>query len=179
MRNGRDPGPSGPEDRGSAILSTLPLSDVAAIELPMSRHRRVAVGAGIAGDALSGRGWRLQVVSAHLDTVGSWRSLYLFSSHLRRRQASHLVSAVQHAEALVIGADMNSWSEGPVEPAVTLLRGALPDTPAPRWEPTFEGIWRLDYLFFRMPPPWRAFSRRLDPSFGSDHHPLIGGLVGG
>jgi hypothetical protein len=33
------------EDRGNAILATLPLRDVAAIELPLVRERRVAVAA--------------------------------------------------------------------------------------------------------------------------------------
>lgn len=175
MRNGRH-GPSGPEDRGNAILSTLPLSDVAAIELPVSRDRRVSVAATVSGEDAGGR-WRLRLVSVHLDTVGTWRNLYVFSSHLRARQAGRLIDVVRDVDAVVIGADMNSWSEGPAEAAVALFRRAFPDTPAPRWQPTFQAMWRLDYLFFRVPKPWRVAVRRLDSPFGSDHHPVVGGMV--
>jgi endonuclease/exonuclease/phosphatase family metal-dependent hydrolase len=177
MRNGRAPGPAGPEDRGNAIASTLPLSDVTAIELPVARHRRVAIAATIAGETGGGT-WRARVVSAHLDTVGRWSSLFLFSSYLRSRQAARLIDVVGDADLVVMGADANSWSEGPAEPAIDRLRRALPDTPPPRWQPTFQGIWRLDYLFFRLPDRWRAVSRRLDSTFGSDHHAVIGGVVG-
>ena len=44
-RNGADD----VEDRGNAILSTLPLSGFAAVELPFGRYRRVAVAATIDG----------------------------------------------------------------------------------------------------------------------------------
>src|SRR5439155_5701261 len=43
MRNGA-PGAT-EEDRGNAILSTLPLSELTAIELPLERQRRVALEA--------------------------------------------------------------------------------------------------------------------------------------
>jgi len=177
MRNGRDDGPAGAEDRGNAIVSTLPLSDVAAIELPMARHRRVAIAATIAGETEAGA-WRARVVSVHLDTVGRWTTLVLFSSNLRSRQAARLIESLHDRDLVVVGADANSWSEGPGEPAVDRLRQALPDTPAPRWQPTFQGLWRLDYLFFRLPDPWRVLSRRADRTFGSDHHAVIGGVVG-
>ncbi len=175
MRNGRTPGPSGPEDRGTAILSTLPLSDVTAIELPRARHRRVAVAATVSADA-TGRTGPLRVASLHLDTVGSWRRLYLFSSQHRARQAEHVMDMLGDEAPLVIGADLNTWADGPAEPAVTYLLRALPDTPSPRWQPTFRGLWRLDYLFFRLPDQWQAQSRRLDTTFGSDHHPVAGRL---
>jgi endonuclease/exonuclease/phosphatase family metal-dependent hydrolase len=170
MRNGRAPGPDGPEDRGTAILSTMPLEDVAVIELPLARHRRAAVAATMA-DPQSGV--RTRVVSLHLDTVGSWRRLYLFSSRHRARQAEHVVDVLGRAGNVVLGADLNTWSEGPAESAVTRLRQAFADTPAPRWQPTYQGMWRLDYFFFRLPGGWAARVRRLPPTFGSDHHPLV------
>lgn len=173
MRNGRDAGPDGPEDRGNAILSTLPLSEIAAVELPLSRHRRVAVAATVSGAGAAGRPWRVRVMSVHLDTVGSWKSLYVFSSHLRERQARHAIEALGDAGLAVVGADVNSWSEGPAEPAVTLFRRALPDGPSPRWQPTFRGFWRLDFLFMRLPAGWAASSHRPDQSFGSDHRPVV------
>ncbi len=46
MRNG---GANSREDRGNAILSNLPLTDLAAYELPFERQRRVALAATIAG----------------------------------------------------------------------------------------------------------------------------------
>lgn len=177
MRNGRERGPTGSEDRGNAILSTLPLAEVVAIELPLARHRRVAVAATVSGADATGRAWRMRVATLHLDTVGSWRRLYLFSSQHRARQATHVIDVLGDAAPLVLGADLNTWAEGPAEPAVTRLLRAFPDTPSPRWQPTFQGMWRLDYLFFRLPDPWQAHSRRLDGRFGSDHHPLTGRLV--
>src|SRR5438445_3095684 len=47
MRNGSESAPGLAEDRGNAILSTLPLSDVRAIELPFEHQRRVAVAASV------------------------------------------------------------------------------------------------------------------------------------
>ena len=47
MRNGSATAIESREDRGNAILSTEPLSDVRAIELPFGRQRRVAVAATV------------------------------------------------------------------------------------------------------------------------------------
>jgi endonuclease/exonuclease/phosphatase family metal-dependent hydrolase len=98
MRNGRE-GSNGrdgdPEDRGNAILSTLPLADVAAIELPFSAQRRVAVSARIA-DAPVG----LRVVSLHFDTFGG-----------HGRQAAALADALARLEIkgpLLVAGDFNS-----------------------------------------------------------------------
>jgi endonuclease/exonuclease/phosphatase (EEP) superfamily protein YafD len=32
---------------------------------------------------------------------------------------------------------------------------------------------RLDYLFFRLPPRYRAATMRIEEKFGSDHHPVL------
>jgi endonuclease/exonuclease/phosphatase family metal-dependent hydrolase len=171
MRNGRGAGQEGAEDRGTAILSTLPVDAIAVIELPLARHRRAAVAATLStGDDSV---WRVRVASLHLDTVGNWRRLYLFSSQHRARQAAHVIDALGGSEPMLIGADLNTWADGPAEPAVARLLGAFPDTPRLGWQPTFQGIWRLDYFFFNLPDEWSARSWRLDRSFGSDHHPLI------
>src|SRR6187549_1918567 len=67
MRNGRgSSGAGGNEDRGSAILSTLPLSDAVAIELPWVHQRRVAVMATVSAQ-WRGAAWRARVMSVHLD----------------------------------------------------------------------------------------------------------------
>ncbi|MGH9370097.1 MAG: hypothetical protein ACRD15_01045, partial [Vicinamibacterales bacterium] len=56
MRNG-DPLTSD-EDRGNAILSTIPLDDLSAIELPFERQRRVAIAATLGGITRTGQPWR-------------------------------------------------------------------------------------------------------------------------
>jgi hypothetical protein len=39
---------------------------------------------------------------------------------------------------------------------------------------TFQGMLRLDHLFFRLQDGWTGSFRRGDDSYGSDHYPLIG-----
>ena len=63
MRNGRG---DETEDRGSAILSTLPLSDAVAIELPWVHQRRVAVMVTVSS-RLGNAPWHARMVSVHLD----------------------------------------------------------------------------------------------------------------
>src|SRR5439155_5062528 len=62
MRNGAD----AREDRGSAILSTLPLSEVVAVVLPWANQRRVAVMATVT-TRQGAAPLRLRVMSVHLD----------------------------------------------------------------------------------------------------------------
>ena len=45
--------PPCPEDRGTAILSTLPLANLQVIELPFERQRRVALAATVGGETSS------------------------------------------------------------------------------------------------------------------------------
>jgi endonuclease/exonuclease/phosphatase family metal-dependent hydrolase len=171
MRNGADAG--GPaEDRGNAILSTLPLSELTAIELPYARQRRVAVSAVISGARRDGEAWRLRVVSAHLDATAGASSLWLFSSGLRERQAAHLLSAIDDDIPTVIGSDLNTWAGGPGEPAVRVLRQAFPGHGKPD-RATFRFGWTLDYLFTRLPESWQGELRTLVDRYGSDHHPLV------
>jgi endonuclease/exonuclease/phosphatase family metal-dependent hydrolase len=170
MRNGvADDGAA--EDRGNAILSTLPLSDFEAIELPFEQQRRVAIAATVDG---AGPGGRLRVVSAHFNASAGARRLWVFTSGLRATQARRLTAALADDGPAVVGSDLNTWVDGRREPAVTWLQQAFPDTPALSDQPTFAFGFRLDYLFFRLPAGWRGASRRLDDRFGSDHHPLFG-----
>src|SRR5207253_1541929 len=69
MRNGCD----FKEDRGNAILSTMPLSSLTAIELPVVRQRRVAAMAQIKGHSSTGAEWTLGLVSTHFENRGSGR----------------------------------------------------------------------------------------------------------
>ena len=174
MRNGAA-GAAGedPEDRGNAILSTLPLTDLMAIELPFERQRRVAVSATISGVTAAGAPWTVRVVSAHLDASAGARRLWLFASGVRAAQARVLAGALRDARSVVVGADLNTWAEGPFERAPRLLARAFNDTPPVKLQPTF-GPLLLDYLFFRLPDTWRVETRRLDDTFGSDHRPVLG-----
>jgi endonuclease/exonuclease/phosphatase family metal-dependent hydrolase len=70
MRNGRATEAGQREDRGNAILSTEPLDDVRAIELPFGKQRRVAVAATVT--PRSSTIGPLRVVATHFD-IGSNR----------------------------------------------------------------------------------------------------------
>lgn len=175
MRNGVGAGPA--EDRGNAILSTLPLADAEAIELPYEAQRRVAVGATVHAVAADGTPWRLRVVSAHLDNRSAGERLLGSFGSGRARQARALADAIVDPAA-VIGADLNSWSASFLESAIPLLRASFPETPANAMHtyPVARGLWgrTLDHLLVRVPDGWRASVRRVDDRYGSDHYPLIG-----
>jgi endonuclease/exonuclease/phosphatase family metal-dependent hydrolase len=176
MRNG----PS-QSDRGNAILSTLPLADAHAVELPLVLQRRVAVSANVVlGDT------RLRLISAHLDPRGPPGHKWLGSSG-RALQARHLIASVADDTA-VLGADLN-LGRGRYEPAWQLLGEAgfnfgVPPS-SPPWRHTFHALPRLvlDYLLVRDRTGAVAHARvhRLDEHprdkgawvFGSDHHPLL------
>jgi endonuclease/exonuclease/phosphatase family metal-dependent hydrolase len=172
MRNG---GPlTSNEDRGNAILSTLPLTDLSAIELPFERQRRVAVAATVNGTTTSGLSWRLRVVSAHLDTMSGARRLWIAGAEsARTRQARGLINALGDQAPLVLGADMNTLF-GFHEGAYAAAAEAFPATRVSDRRPTFRGLFRLDHLFFRLGQGWKGDFRRGEDTFGSDHYPLVG-----
>jgi endonuclease/exonuclease/phosphatase family metal-dependent hydrolase len=176
MRNGLLP-----SDRGNAILSSLPLEDAHAVELPLVLQRRVAVTA-----AASFGGRRLRLVSAHLDPRGPPGHRWLGAAG-RELQARHLLSVLTD-DTVILGADLN-LGRGRYEAAWRLLNqagftfGVPPSTP--RWRHTFHALPRLvlDYLLVRDPSGLihRAHVHRVDEHpqdrgprvFGSDHHPLL------
>jgi endonuclease/exonuclease/phosphatase family metal-dependent hydrolase len=170
MRNG---GPRSDEDRGNAILSTLPLTDLMAVELPFERQRRVAVAATVTG--LDGRGepWQLRVVSAHLDNLASVKYGWLGGEFGRARQARALREAIEWDGPTVLGGDFNTWF-GFTEPAFVETLVAFHDTRITDRRATFGRFLRLDHLFFRLDEGWSADFRRGDDRFGSDHYPLVG-----
>ncbi len=163
MRNGNsadDP----PADRGNAILSTLPLSNPAAVELPGESQRRVAVLADAGPVTVGG---------IHLDALGSWnlRLRLFWTPWLRDAQLRSLESLLPGGP-LVIGADLNSW-HGRDELAVRALNEVDGVTPA-TVDREGLGLRVLDYLFFRMGEDRRAYYRQLGNKYGSDHSPLVG-----
>jgi endonuclease/exonuclease/phosphatase family metal-dependent hydrolase len=175
MRNGA-PGVSD-EDRGNAILSSLPLQDLSAMELPFERQRRVAVAATVSGASTRGKSWRLRVVSSHLDNrVGARRGWFVGGEFARVRQARALLEHVRDDEAVVLGGDFNTWF-GFREPSYAAIAHVFPDTEVNDRRPTFMGVLRLDHLFFRLPDGWSATFRRADSRYGSDHYPLIGSVT--
>jgi endonuclease/exonuclease/phosphatase family metal-dependent hydrolase len=176
MRNG-----AMQSDRGNAILSTLPLEDAEALELPLVLQRRVAVSARVRVGGLS-----LRVVSAHLDPRGPPGHRWLGAAG-RALQAQHLLSSLRD-DTVILGADLN-LGRGRYERAWRVLRDAgfsfgIPPS-FPTWRHTFHALPRLvlDYLLVRDPSGavQRARVHRLDEHprdrgplvFGSDHHPLL------
>ena len=160
MRNGRDTR----EDRGCAILSTLPLSDVAGIELPWLSQRRVAVIATITarqGDAP----WRLRAVSVHLDNRPG-RSTQ--AAALARLAGAHDADDIP----IIIGGDLNTWA-GPREDAVRQIDAVAARVRECGDAPTFRFGRHLDYLFTTLPPDVRRGCQILPEAFGSDHHPTV------
>jgi hypothetical protein len=174
MRNGAAEG-SDAEDRGNAILSTRALSDLAGIELPFERQRRVAASATVTGVDTVGNPWRLRLVTAHLNATASIRRLWVFAAAARARQAGHLARVLASEEIpTVIGSDLNVWAGGAAEPAFRKLRAHFPQTPDPGEVPTFRRGTMLDYVFLRVPAEWLGQFRTIEDSFGSDHRPLLG-----
>jgi endonuclease/exonuclease/phosphatase family metal-dependent hydrolase len=168
-------------DRGNAVLSSLPLGDAHAVELPLVLQRRVAVSASVAlGEH------QLRLVSAHLDPRGPPGHQWLGIAG-RERQARHLIASMANG-TVILGADLN-LGRGRYEQAWRLLGEAgftfevPPSTPT--WGHTFHALPRLvlDYLLVRDRSGVirQARVHRLDEHprdrgtrvFGSDHHPLL------
>ena len=175
-------GSSGPErlqeDKGNAILSTLPLSDLAAIELPFEASRKVAVVATIPGPG----GERIRVVSVHLELSSTLVRTLISGNATRLRQAMGLADALESTESsiTIVGGDFNTWSAT----EATLKRLALRFPDSPQWDgrPT-RGPFPTDHILFRTVPGSRIelveeSYRRLEETYGSDHMARIVWLRG-
>jgi endonuclease/exonuclease/phosphatase family metal-dependent hydrolase len=158
-------------DRGNAILSTLPLADPLAIELPGRRQRRVSVRAVVPLN-LNGLEVRLAIGSTHFNVLGSARTMWIFgAASARAQQAEEVIRSLGTGPAIV-GGDVNSW-EGRDERAVRALLEAFPETPA-QPETTFRNGLVLDWMFFRLPHGSSGRVIRARERYGADHYPIIG-----
>jgi len=179
MRNGVDKDP--PEDRGNAILSTLPLVDYTVWELPLRYQRRVSIGAVVAGETTDGRPWRLSLVNVHLANRSGMRSLVHSFTRVRTHQTEFVLDNLPFTGAAVLGGDLNTWLGEREEPAVRMIQQSFTE---PKSAPShgtlkFGAVLerQTDFLFFRLPDGWRARYRRIEGTYGSDHYPLLGWVV--
>ena len=175
MRNG----PELREDRGNAIISTEPLLDPFALELPLARQRRVALGAAISVQTADGP-QRLQVVDAHLEPLSSPKTLWVFKNP-RAGQVQAILDLLEtprFTDRLAAGRRRarRRFQHGAfrrrrrgVSPRARLVERLVREDARDT-----HMMGRLDYLFFRLGDGWTASTRRLDERFGSDHYPVIG-----
>jgi endonuclease/exonuclease/phosphatase family metal-dependent hydrolase len=165
MRNGPAASLDEREDRGNAILSTEPLLDVRAIELPFGKQRRVAVTALIPG---RGSGRALRVVSTHFDT-----------NRERAAQASALSERLtSFTDApLFVGGDLNS-RYGVRDDAVAAIASRVPLASCGtgrtnRWPLRLDVIFPIGRLDFMFASTGVLHCETLSDAYGSDHVPLM------
>ncbi len=168
-RNGPNEPGRIPEDKGNAILSTLPLTDLAAIELPFEAGRKVAVVATIPGPS----GERIRVVSVHLDLASTLTRTLISGNATRLRQALGLAVALEPMDSLVtvVGGDFNTWSAN--ESTLKGLAVHFPDSPPWDGRPT-RGPFPPDHILYRTVQGSRIdlvedSYRRFESTYGSDH----------
>jgi endonuclease/exonuclease/phosphatase family metal-dependent hydrolase len=175
MRNGEATMGGAREDRGSAIVATLPLLAPTAYEMPVQRQRRVVPVALVAARLSDGAEWRMQVASVHLENNPAGAKN---PERARYEQIEWLLDALPDEDNAVLGGDMNTWMRGPGEIVIWRTRERYPDTPftlpsGPTYERARVVRMYLDYLFFRVPDGGTSGYRRIPTSYGSDHYPLL------
>ena len=173
MRNG----PELREDRGNAIVSTEPLIEPFALELPLARQRRVALGAAVRVQTADGPK-RLELMDAHLEPLSSPKTLWVFKNP-RAGQVRAILDVLDTdrydgdaVAGVVLGGDFNTVRAGAREDAYRLAR---------KWSTSLAHedrrdthmMGRLDYVFAKLEDGWKMKTRRLDERFGSDHYPVL------
>ena len=172
MRNGAEM----LEDRGNAIVSSEPLEDLFAFELPFERQRRVAAGASISVRTPRGIE-RLQLIDAHLEPLAAPSALWVLRNP-RRRQVTALLDLLQQPRfaadgvGTVIGGDFNTVQGGAREAAYRNVRNWSHSLDVEDSRSTHL-LGRLDYVFARLSPEWRVSTTRVTEKYGSDHHPVL------
>jgi len=172
MRNGEATEPGQREDRGNAILSTEPISDVRAITLPFGKQRRIAVAATITprGSAIK----PLRVVATHFDIGGS-----------RVAQAESFADRIAGFSdlPLVVGGDFNSPG-GLRDKAVQAVSKRIPMEACGTgrtftWPQKFNllallDFGRFDFLFSNLDSSGLTRQcQTIDDWFRSDHRPVM------
>jgi endonuclease/exonuclease/phosphatase family metal-dependent hydrolase len=159
------------EDRGNAILSSLPLQSVEAVELPFVVQRRVALIATVAD---ANQQPKLRVAVTHFDTRAPLLRGWIFGGpSARNTQAKGLVSAFGKFQGdrlpLVVGGDFNTFmgSKGVID----TMSQVAPHTNC--GSQATHALGTLDHIFADVPAAWSQECRRGDTTFGSDHYPLI------
>lgn len=169
MRNGAER-----EDRGNAILSTLPLDEAYAFELPFRRQRRVGVAATLTVDE-GGVKRPLRVVNVHFDTTDGRNRLYVLGNPrpAQARATLDYIRLIETPAALaIIGGDFNTFL--PFEDAADHTRRVWSRKQGLEDSSRTRGLVRLDYLFFRIEAELCGTTSRAQATFGSDHYPVIG-----
>ena len=169
MRNGSATAVNEREDRGNAILTTMFMSDVSAVELPFGKQRRVAVAASVR----SMNGPPVRVISAHFD-----------SGDHRVYQAVGLGERILFLQdfSVVVGADTNA-RRGVHDGAVLALSNRVPlmscgNGGTMRWPLRLDVLvpaGRPDFMFVMKMLSGlnvRGCETRRD-AYGSDHVPLV------
>jgi len=173
MRNGAEADGEMPEDRGNAILASIPLSDLSAVELPLETQRRVAVAAVAHPPGRE----PIRVVSFHFDVAANMLRVLTTGNSTRLRQGLGLARALDELDngetrlATIIGGDVNSWSEK--ETVIRHLSEQFPESPRATAEGT-RGGYPTDHIFVRT---FEGSKIALDESsyrvapleYGSDH----------
>jgi len=197
QRNGPDARDGLREDKGNAILATLPLSDFVALELPYEAARRVVPVATVRNSA----GDSLRLASVYLITTPPpWR-IFMTANTARLRQVLALAHALRQVEQVragvptvegceptcdrkttpphhistIVAGDLNTWSNR--ETALRQLRVDFPHSPPSLREPT-RPPFTTDHLLFRRRDSGgaqilEATYRRVDNRYYSDHHPIL------
>lgn len=152
MRNGVEEYADGREDRGNAVMSSLPLLDLSAIELPFEGQRRVAAMASIEAPVTRDT---ISFVSLHLDAFAGLSRVLLTGSSSKERQVLGLVDALGlernvrgktagDTRTILVAGDLNTWSER--QTAVMRLVEYFPDSPPVSDQPS-RGAFPTDHIF--------------------------------
>ena len=172
-RNGPDDDRRPREDRGNAILTTLPFTAPIAFDLPHEGGRKVAV----ALTSNSPRGARVRFVSTHFDVASTLLRTLITGNQTRPRQALGLIDGIAEAEddgpltqVVLVGGDFNTWAGN--ESTLQIMRRDFPDSP--EWDDRgTRGSFPADHIFFRR----RAYTQfelagyaRIEDTYGSDHN---------
>jgi len=182
MRNGVEETDGTREDRGNAILSTLPLSDFVALELPFEGSRKVTVAATVHSQA----GDSLRLVNLHFSVSSTFYRTLTTGNSTRLRQAQGMVEALSIVEAerspdaapsiaTTAGGDTNTWSDD--ETALQQLRIDFPESP-PSGGVVTRAPFPTDHIFFRQDAERRielidGSYRRTESTYDSDHQARI------